>query len=243
MSFQPVAKRSLPDEVFAQLVGNIVSGELEPGHTLPSERRLAEVLGVSRPAVREALQRLAQSGLVDVRQGDGTTVRDYRRSAGPDLLAQLLMAGGHLDLTVARSIVEARGVLGPQIAGLAAGRGGPKAADDLGRLVDDLAATDDAIELQRIALAFWDRIVDATDNITFRLMFNGLRAAYEPTLPTLAELLRQEVERHDAYRAVVAALRAGDPDRAATAANDLLEPGTTAVLSAIDRLLAEEDDQ
>jgi DNA-binding FadR family transcriptional regulator len=74
-------------------------------------------------------------------------------------------------------------------------------------------------------------------------MFNGLRAAYEPTLPTLAELLRQEVERHDAYRAVVVAVRAGDPDLAAAAANDLLEPGTTAVLSAIDHLLAEEDDK
>lgn len=243
MSFQPVAKRSLPDEVFAQLVGNIVSGELAPGHTLPSERRLAEVLGVSRPAVREALQRLAQSGLIDVRQGDGTTVRDYRRSAGPDLLARLLMAGGHLDLTVARSIVEARGVLGPQIAALAARRDGPAAADDLDDLVDELAATDDAVELQQYALAFWDRLVDATDNITFRLMFNGLRAAYEPALPTLAELLRGEVERHGAYRALVAALRAADPDRAASAASDLLEPGTTAVISAIDRLLDEEDDR
>ena len=49
--------------------------------------------------------------------------------------------------------------------------------------------------------------------------------------------------RKGALSAVVAALRSGDPERAAASANDLLEPGTTAVLSAIDRLLAEEDDQ
>src|SRR3954462_5974607 len=50
---------------------------MQPGESLPSERRLAEVLGVSRPAVREAIKRLTQAGLVEVRQGDATTVRDF----------------------------------------------------------------------------------------------------------------------------------------------------------------------
>ena len=42
---------------------------MQPGESLPSERRLAEVLGVSRPAVREALKRVAAAGLVEVRPG------------------------------------------------------------------------------------------------------------------------------------------------------------------------------
>ncbi len=63
MALEKVARRSLPDEVYQQLLGNTLAGSLSTGDPLPSERQLAEVLGVSRPAVREALQRLAHAGL------------------------------------------------------------------------------------------------------------------------------------------------------------------------------------
>ena len=73
MALQPVERRSVPEDVFEQILADVISGELSPGESLPSERRLAEVLGVSRPAVREALKRVAAAGLVEVRQGDSTT--------------------------------------------------------------------------------------------------------------------------------------------------------------------------
>ena len=69
MPLQPVTRRSVPDEVFDQVLAEVVDGGIEAGEALPSERALAEVLGVSRPAVREALQRMAQTRLVEVRQG------------------------------------------------------------------------------------------------------------------------------------------------------------------------------
>src|SRR5689334_12533774 len=120
MPLQPVRRRSVPDEVFEQLAAEVVGGSLGPGEALPSERRLSELLGVSRPAVREALQRLSHAGLVEVRQGDTTTVRDFRRTAGLELLPRLLVLAGSLDVGVARSLLEARLLLGPQVAGLAA---------------------------------------------------------------------------------------------------------------------------
>ncbi len=98
MDLTPVARRSLPDEVFAQLVDQIVEGSLAPGDALPSERRLAEVLDVSRPAVREALQRLSGSGLVATRHGGATTVQDFRRTGGLDLLPRLMMRVDGIDL-------------------------------------------------------------------------------------------------------------------------------------------------
>ena len=103
MPLQPVTRRSVPDEVFDQVLSEVVDGGLEAGEALPSERRLAEVLGVSRPAVREALQRMAQTRLLDVRHGGATTVRDFRRYAGLDLLPRLLVRRGELDPAVARS--------------------------------------------------------------------------------------------------------------------------------------------
>ena len=97
MALQPVSRRTVPEDVFEQILAEVLSGEMAPGESLPSERRLAEVLGVSRPAVREALTRVAAAGLVEVRQGDATTVRDFRRHAGLDLLPRLLLRGDKLD--------------------------------------------------------------------------------------------------------------------------------------------------
>jgi DNA-binding FadR family transcriptional regulator len=233
MPLQPVARRSVPDEVFDQIVADVVGGELAPGEPLPSERRLAEVLRVSRPAVREAVQRMAQAGLVEVRQGDGTTVRDFRRHAGLDLLPRLLLRRGELDLAVARSILEARLHVGPKVAALAAERAGPALEADLRATVDRLDADPDPVVRQREALAFWDRVVDGADSIAFRLMFNSLRAAYEPAIEALATVMAAEVGRTGAYRTLAAAIVAADPRAANAAAQDLLGPATDAILAAI----------
>jgi DNA-binding FadR family transcriptional regulator len=234
MALRQVTKRSVPDEVFEQVLGEVVDGDLAPGETLPSERRLAEVLGVSRPAVREALQRMTQTRLVDVRQGGATVVRDFRTSAGLDLLPRLLVRGGSLDVGIARSVVEARLVVGPGVAALAADRGGPALAARLTEIVDDLAATDDDVERQRHALAFWDAVVDAADSLVFRLMFNSLRAAYEPAIEALAPLMAAEVGQVGAYRLLTDALGQGDPDTSRAAAEKLLRAATDTLLSAFD---------
>jgi GntR family transcriptional repressor for pyruvate dehydrogenase complex len=235
MVLQPIRRRSVPDDVFEQLVAEVTGGGLGPGEALPSERRLAEVLGVSRPAVREALQRLAQAGLVDVRQGDATTVRDYRRSGGLDLLPRLLLPGGELDLSVAKSILEARLLIGPKVAELAAVRGLLDVAA-LRSTVRALEASEDPVARQRQALEFWEQVVDAASSIAFRLMFNSLRAAYEPTLDALAALMADEVDQIEMYEAVVDALEAGDGPLARQRAEELLDPATNSLFRAIDLL-------
>jgi DNA-binding FadR family transcriptional regulator len=128
MSLKPVPRRSVTDDVFEQIAAEVLRGEVAVGEALPSERRLAEVLGVSRPSVREALKRLGHAGLVDIRQGDTTTVRDFRRHAGMDLLPQLLMSRGTVDIPTARSVMETRLHVGPFVARLAAERGGLRSA-------------------------------------------------------------------------------------------------------------------
>jgi GntR family transcriptional repressor for pyruvate dehydrogenase complex len=235
MALHPVNRRSVPEDVFEQIVAEVLSGEMQPGEALPSERRLAEVLGVSRPAVREALKRLTAAGLVEVRQGDATTVRDFRRHAGLDLLPRLLIRDGELDFSVVRSILETRLHNGPKVAELAARRRRP----GLSALLDDVLgklAADDPVERQRLALTFWDHVVDGADSIAFRLMYNTLRATYEPALAALASVMADEVGRPTAYRELADAIIAGDPDRARNAAQDLLEPATTALLTALENL-------
>jgi len=236
MPLQPVTRRSVPDEVFDQVLTEVVDGGLEAGEALPSERRLAEVLGVSRPAVREALQRMAQTRLVEVRHGRAPTVRDFRRYAGLDLLPRLLVRGGSFDTAVARSILEARLVIGPGVAALAAERGGPALLATLTTAVDALAAAEDDVERQVHALAYWDVVVDAADSLAFRLMFNSLRVAYEPALEALAPLMAEEVGQVGAYRVLTAAIGEGDPDTARAAAERVLRPATTSLLTALHAL-------
>jgi DNA-binding FadR family transcriptional regulator len=236
MALQPVNRRSVPEDVFEQIVGEVLSGDMRPGESLPSERRLAEVLGVSRPAVREALKRLTAAGLVEVRQGDATTVRDFRRHAGLDLLPRLLLRAGEVDLDVVRSILETRLHNGPKVAELAARRRPAELPDVLDSTIAALAAESDPVVRQRHALSFWDHVVDGADSIAFRLMYNTLRATYEPALPALAAMMAEEVGRPEAYRTVADAIRANDPDAAERAARALLEPATLALLSAISSL-------
>ena len=236
MPLQPVTRRSVPDEVFDQVLTEVVDGGIGAGEALPSERRLAEVLGVSRPAVREALQRMAQTRLLDVRHGGATTVRDFKRYAGLDLLPRLLVRGGQVDTAVARSVLEARLVVGPGVAALAAERGGPALEATLLETVDRLAATGDGVERQVHALEFWDQVVDAADSMVFRLMFNSLRAAYEPALEALAPVMAEEVGQDGAYRLLSAAIGSGDPDTARAAADRVLRPATTSILSALSAL-------
>lgn len=232
MALRPVTRRSVSDQVFDQLLDEVVDGELPAGEPLPSERRLAEVLGISRPAVREALQRIAQTGLVEVRQGGATLVRDFRRAAGLDLLPRLLVRGGQLDTSIGRSVIEARAEVGPGIAALAAERGGPALAASLDAVTEQMTGTTDPVDWQVLALDYWDLLVDGADSMVFRLMFNSLRAAYEPALPALATVLADEVGQVEPYRLLTAAVRSGDTASARAAAARVLTPTADTLLGA-----------
>ena len=234
MALQPVTRRSVPDEVFEQITADVLSGEMQPGEALPSERQLAEVLGVSRPAVREGLKRLSAAGLVEVRHGGVTTVRDFRRHAGLDLLPRLLFRNGELDISVLRSILEARLRNGPKVAELAAENHGPELAELLEDSLRALQSENDPSEWQRHVLRFWDHVVDSAGSIVYRLMYNAFRATYEPALAVLAAATTAEVKRPDPYRKLADAICSSDPAAAKQAAQELLEAANAALLAGLD---------
>ena len=89
------------------------------------------------------------------------------------------------------------------------------------------------VERQVHALEFWDLVVDAADSMVFRLMFNNLRAAYEPALVALAPLMAEEVGQVEAYRVLTACIGAEDPETAKAAADRVLRPATESLLAAL----------
>jgi len=240
----PVARKSLSDAVYEQLRDAIVAGELAPGSALPSERALCETLGVNRGALREALKRLAESSLVQLRHGGATRVLDFREHGGLGLLPSLLLTSeGAVRPRAARSIVEMRGALAPDIARRAAERAGPDTIATLRALLASMAAAGEHPgELQRLALKLWGALVDGSDNLAYRLSYNTLRDAYEVFMHLLTDLMATEFADGAGYLALVDAVEAGDGDAAELAARAILGRGTarlSELFDAMERLDAE----
>src|SRR4029077_7635025 len=99
------------DRVFATLLEAVLAGRYEPGEKLPGQRTLAADLGVTMSSLREALKRLEQMGLVEVRHGDAMRVLDCREHGGLDVLTHLLLRSGGLDAGVLSDILEARSLM------------------------------------------------------------------------------------------------------------------------------------
>jgi DNA-binding FadR family transcriptional regulator len=178
------------DHVFAQLRDAVLSGAYQPDAALPGERDLAATFEVNRHAVREALRRLQQLGLVKVSQGGATRVLDWRVHAGLDLVMSTAMptpgqtagstagpAGGDVLPvgTLVRDMMEMRACLGADAARLCALRGTPAAKEHVVAQVDALAAA--APDLDRMGeanIALWRAVVAGSGNTAYLLAFNSL---------------------------------------------------------------------
>src|SRR6185312_11301337 len=135
----PLARTSVPDQVFGRLCEAILSGRYAPGERLPTQRALAADLQVNVATVREAVKRLEQLRLVEVRHGDAMRVRDWRQSGGLDALALLTS----VDRDVVASLFEARRLLLSEAARLAAGRRSDEQAAAIEQLAGAIAVAAD----------------------------------------------------------------------------------------------------
>ncbi len=110
---EPITRQKLSDQVYERLWEMIVSGELKPGDTIPSERRLMESFAVGRPAVREALQALASKGVITISHGERSRVNELSADIAFDQIddvAKLLLSSepSNLEhLKQVRKILEA----------------------------------------------------------------------------------------------------------------------------------------
>ena len=112
-------RQTLADQLYGQVLEQIVSNKLAQGEKLPSENQIATAFGVSRPVVREALRKLQEDGLVEARRGVGTFVR--RRPS--EKLIEYATAGSVAGLMRA---MEARITIEKATARMAAQRASPK---------------------------------------------------------------------------------------------------------------------
>jgi GntR family transcriptional regulator, transcriptional repressor for pyruvate dehydrogenase complex len=218
MTPPPIPRVSVPDHVFARLSEAILAGHYRPGDRLPPQRALAADLQVNMASIREALGRLEQLRLIDIRHGDGARVLDWRRSGG--LEALVLHAG--VEPSVIGDVFEARRLLLVEAARLAAERRTERQAAELIDLAEAVAvAADDEAAL----LADWDfmaALVEAAGNLVFQLVMNSVRELYLPHAQAFAALVARRDELSVSYARAASAIESGDGPAAAAAVDELV---------------------
>jgi GntR family transcriptional repressor for pyruvate dehydrogenase complex len=208
----PIARVSVPDQVFDRLREAILDGEYGPGERLPSQRALAADLAVNMSTVREALGRLEQLRLVRVRHGEATTVLDWRRCVGLEALVPGARAGGD----ALGDLFEARRLLLVESARLAARRRSDAQAAALLGLAEAVGAAREAEAALLSDWSFMATLVESAGNLVFQLIMNSVRELYLPHAEAFAALVSHPRELEPLYTG--AAVAVGERDAGAAAA-------------------------
>ena len=169
----PLGKDSVVLLVIERIKEALVHKELRPGEYLPSEEALARSLGVGKSSVREAIKMLQAMGVVEVRRGQGTLIREH---LGDDiinpLIFQLIMEGGRID-----DVVDIRMMFEPAYTIMAMHR-----------------ATREDIEAIKATVDSFEQVISrgeqqAEDDIAFHLAI--LQATHNPFVIRIGETILQ----------------------------------------------------
>ncbi len=179
VSFSPIQRLKIADQVAHALRDAILGGRYEPGDPLPSERSLADQFGVNRGTIREGIHRLEAWGLVEVRQGGSTRVRDFLASAGLQLLPWLIAPAGRVDPTLLADLLELRVALLAWTAGRAAERHSDAQLDALRDCLKRLDAATSPAERGEADWDFFEVQVAMTGNRVLALLGNAMRRVYD----------------------------------------------------------------
>jgi GntR family transcriptional regulator, transcriptional repressor for pyruvate dehydrogenase complex len=230
----PAIQRSLvSDQVFRLLCDQILAGAYAPGEKLPTQRALAAELDVNMASIREAVKRLEQLRLVEVRHGDAMRVRDWRADGGLDVVAHVLFRAGGLDRGTLESLLEARRLMLSEAARLAAERRSDAEAKGIEELAERIRAADDAAAAQALDWELMALVVEASGNVVFQLILNSIRQLYLEHAGLFRAVVADPDELRPLYRRAARAISAGAAARAARATADLTAAQERRLLDAL----------
>ncbi len=224
---KPIDRTVLSNQVFEQLKDEIILKRYLPGDQLPPERELCEILKVNRSSVREALKRLEQARLIEIRQGGGIKVLDFSLHAGLDLLPWLVMPGGKVDLIAMRSILEFKLIINPEVARYAAMRIQAPELEQMGRIVDEIEECneDEVDRFQDLDFLFQYTMARSSENLTFILLYNSIKEIYQQARIFFTGLYKEAIKEREGYRKIYEALCDRDAERAHSISRELTRFG------------------
>lgn len=210
MTLRAVKKKRIYEDIVGQIQGLLADGELKSRDQLPPERELSERFEVSRTSVREAIRALESMGLVESRSGEGTYV-----AASVEALLSPLASALRQQKDPILEVFEARKILEPEIAALAAERATARQVQQLEAILEkqarQIASGETGVESDT---AFHSALAQAARNRVFlRLnaaLVDSLRATRERSLQTQGRPVRSLA----GHREILKAVRAKDPAKA-----------------------------
>jgi GntR family transcriptional regulator, transcriptional repressor for pyruvate dehydrogenase complex len=220
---QRIQSKKLSDVIMEQLESMILDGSLLAGQKLPPERELALTFAVSRPSLREAIQKLEAKGLVYRKQGGGTFVKRKLTSLVTDPLLDLIATRPETQF----DLLEFRHALEGMAAYYAALRG--QAEDDLALqlALDELPLAMQDKSLQAKALSeFYLIMAKASHNLVLLHVMRSLQPMLQDNIRGNLEVLAAKTDAEEQIvgqrKNIVQAILARDPEQARRASNEHL---------------------
>ena len=197
-----IKRRTLHEQVMVQLAAYIRGGKLKPGDRLPPERELAERMQVSRPTIREALRIMQLQSLIVSRPGAGTFIAEGNAQSLAQAVTQIAL----------RDIFEARMLLDPSIAALAASRATPADVEKLKSILHQQeeqmrrggdGATSD--------IAFHSAIAEATHNRALIRLARVLSEIFAPSRDTFFQSYERAKKSLSFHKRILESIEAHSP--------------------------------
>ncbi|MDR2245150.1 MAG: FadR family transcriptional regulator [Treponema sp.] len=213
-AFSNIKRSSTVERIVENLINLIKGSSIQVGEKLPPERRLCELIGVSRPILREALKALQVMNIIDIRQGAGA----YLKSLEPEDVVEHLDIVFHLDSSLYHDLYEARRILEAGIARIAAVN---ITGEELSRIEDNISQAAGCIDNEAF---FFQRDVEL-HGIIMKASGNRVLSVFMQSVNKLALMIRQKTNamsniRNNTIRdhqAILAALKSHDPEKSAAA--------------------------
>lgn len=208
--------------LFKRLIGD---GVLSPGDRLPPERELAEMVGVSRSSLRQALKVLENMGVISQRVGSGTRLNPAAASILTEPLQFLIL----LDGITFDELMEARMIVEPQLAARAAERATPEDLNFMRQAIVRMDESKDDVE-QFVAsdLEFHQALYDAAGNRVCAMLFTVVHQSLEELL-RYTHVLTAPERTNRFHRRIFAAIRRRDPEVAKLRMREHLEDARTLI--------------
>jgi GntR family transcriptional repressor for pyruvate dehydrogenase complex len=207
------SKRRLSEAIAHRIRKAIADGKVTPGEKLPAERELAERLKTSRVSVREAYRSLEEAGLIFIRRGaeGGAFIAEFDHAPVSRNLAFMLRLGrtSHQELTEARLLLE------PPVARLAARRAGPQDLEQLGHLLGkQQAALAGDGEPRRYDFQFHRLVAQCAKNLPLAILMNSMADLAVEAVHTFD--ITRDVDEHNIgfHARIFEAIRRRDEDAA-----------------------------
>ncbi len=191
--FVPVKNKKVYQHVIEQIQNMVMTGALEKGDKLPSERELVEQLGVSRASIREAIRALEMIGLVESRQGEGNFIGgDINSSFFEPLSVMFMLNGGKSE-----DVLELRRVIEVEAAALAAGKITEAEKAELAALLNDLIEAGDEQESAKADMALHYAIARMSGNYLILILLNTISSLMESFIRDARGMILREERKRD----------------------------------------------